>query len=130
MNQALWKICVSADTRQRWSSSFNKASLRVHFQVARWKSHMSTALDPRELGWKLTKGCFEPIMTDRKVAPDNILNFMRYRCKASTKNQCKTNICSCQKNGLNCVSACGECHGEQCINIEKLSPESSSDDEV
>ena len=34
----------------------------------------------------------------------------------TSKNQCGTNVCSCKKNGLKCMSACGGCHGEDCNN--------------
>ncbi len=49
-----------------------------------------------------------PIMTDSVPAPDNMLKFIRWRCKVSSKNPCATNACSCHKNGLKCVPACGD----------------------
>ena len=49
-------------------------------------------------------------------APDDILNVVRCKCKQSSRNQCGSNLCSCHKNGLSCVSACGECNGIACYN--------------
>ena len=37
----------------------------------------------------------------------------------SSETPCSNNRCSCQKNGIRCMSACGEFHGDGCRN-EKL----------
>ena len=29
-------------------------------------------------------------------------------------------MCTCRKNGLPCVSACGDCHGNECLNAETV----------
>ena len=42
-------------------------------------------------------------------APEELLTEIRCKCKNFTKNQRGTNICSCKRNGLSCVTACGEC---------------------
>ena len=42
-------------------------------------------------------------------APDDLLKVVRCKCKSTSCNQCGTNLCSCRKNGLSCVSACEEC---------------------
>lgn len=102
-------------------------SLRVHLQVVQWKSLMGSSLSPIEWGWRLIKGCFEPIMTDLEAAPENILKFVRCNCKVSTKNPCETNICTCRKNGLQCVAACGNCHGQECNNSETNNSEEDLD---
>ena len=104
-------------------------SLRVHLQVIQWKSLLGTSLEPADWGWKLRDGYYEPIMTDMKVAPDNILKFIRCKCKTSTKSPCGTNTCTCKKNGLKCVAACGYCHGDQCNNVEDVIAEKDSSDE-
>ena len=28
-------------------------------------------------------------------------------------------LCTCRKNGLKCVPACGDCHGMNCENMEE-----------
>ena len=71
-------------------------SLRVHLQVIIWKELSNNILDPKQWGWKLEESAFTPIMTDLDAAPESLL---------SSKNPCRTNICSCRKNGLKCVTA-------------------------
>ena len=83
-------------------------SLRVHHQIIVWKELSSEVLDPLQWGWKLDGKILMPIMTDSVPAPDNMLKFIRWRCKVSSKNPCATNACSCHKNGLKCVPACGD----------------------
>ena len=36
----------------------------------------------------------------------------RCNCKATSRNTCGKNLCSCRKNGVTCVDACGDCRGE------------------
>ena len=59
-------------------------------------------------------------MTDLHVPPESLLKFVRCKCKLSSKNPCNTSICSCRKNGLKCITACGNCHGEGCNNSEEI----------
>ncbi|KAK6175983.1 hypothetical protein SNE40_014355 [Patella caerulea] len=94
-------------------------ALRVHLQVVVWLQLNESELNASEWGWKKTPEGYEPIMTDLPAAPESVLNFVRCKCK-SPKNQCGTMICSCRKNGLKCVSACGGCHGESCRNSEDV----------
>ena len=68
-------------------------------------------------------------MTIDPPAPDEILNVIRCKCQNATKNQCGTNICSCRKNDLSCVSACGECHGVSCYNKNDASKELEQEDD-
>lgn len=96
--------------------------LRAHLQIVTWKLLNATevVLDPKEWGWSYkneTAMC--PIMTDREVAPASVLKIIHCNCKQSL-NQCGTNKCTCRRNGLNCVSTCGECHGSDCENNEVL----------
>ena len=44
----------------------------------------------------------------------------------TTKNRCSTRSCSCRKNELSCVMACGNYHGEQCQNCEVPPKESDT----
>ena len=97
-------------------------SLRVHLQVILWKklAHEDLCLDPQQWGWKLDGTTLSPVMTDIAAAPETLLQFVRCKCKLSSRNPCGTNICSCQKNGLKCVTACGDCRGENCRNAEDI----------
>ena len=85
-------------------------------------------LDPESWGWKSESGILTPVMTNQPAAPDDILKFIRCKCKSTTRNPCSSNICSCKKNGFNRVKGCGDCHGESCRNsVVCLTEEEVSD---
>lgn len=96
-------------------------SLRVHLQIMLWRDLIGNDLDPQQWGWKLEGNKLVPLMTDLTPAPENLLKFVRCKCKLTSRNPCGTNTCSCRKNGLKCVSACGDCRGEGCYNAEDAS---------
>ena len=54
------------------------------------------------------------------AAPETLLKFVQYKCKLSTRNPCGTNVCSCRKNGIKCVTACGDCRGESYRNADDI----------
>lgn len=95
-------------------------SLRVHLQVVIWESLGTDDLDPTQWGWELRGSRLNPIMSDIEPAPENLLKFIRCNCKMSARNTCGGNMCSCRKNGLKCVTACGDCRGEGCKNTEEI----------
>ena len=78
---------------------------------------MSTTAEPTDWDWKLCNGKFMPITTDSPVAPDNIWNVVRCKCRVSTRRPCSSMLCSCRKHGLECVAACKDCHGTGCENV-------------
>ena len=91
--------------------------LRIFLQIMQWKILSPNQFNPADWGWKLEGSEFVPITTDMAPAPEDILNVVRCRCKSSSKRQCGVSTsCSCRKHGLKCVSACGECHGMECLN--------------
>ena len=90
-------------------------SLRVHLQVMRWIHLDNSKLNALEWGRKLDRGLLRPVMTDAAPAPDDILKFIKCNCKA-LNNLCGSYQCSCRKNGMKCVPACGICHGLSCSN--------------
>ena len=90
-------------------------ALRVHLQTQQWLSLDEKVLDPLEFGWKTSKpGTLSPVGTDLPPAPDEILNYVRCKCKSEPR--CGGGQCSCRKNGLRCVDVCGGCHGRGCLN--------------
>ena len=101
--------------------------LRIHLQVIEWKTLMGVELNPLDWGWKLSNKSYEPIMTDLNAAPDEIHRFIRCNCSISKKSPCNTNVCSCKRHGLPCVSACGNCNGVECEN--SVEQEVSSDED-
>ena len=88
--------------------------------MALWKALGNNAWDPEQWGWKLVGTILEPVMTDLAPAPETLLKFVRCRCKLTSKNPCGSNTCTCRKNGLKCVTACGDCIGESCTNAENI----------
>ena len=102
--------------------------LRVYLQITCWSTLSFENINPQEWGWKLFDGHYSPIKTDLEVAPDNLLKFIRCKCQLTSKNPCSTAICSCQKNGLRCVSACAGCHGTNCKNEEPMQVDVNIDD--
>ena len=104
-------------------------SLRVHCQILKWKNEDQTDFSPTQWGWKNCNGSFEPIDTILEPGPAELLNVIRCNCKLSTKNPCGANNCSCRKNGLPCVTACRNCHGNSCTNVSKVEIMDDSEDE-
>ena len=43
-------------------------------------------------------------------------------CNCKSVQPCSSQLCSCRKNGLKCISACGHCHGVDCHNAEAVVP--------
>ena len=81
-------------------------ALCVHFQVAQWKLLDINCLNPLEWGWKTTDSGLEPVKADLDAAPENLLQFICFKCKLSLKNTCGTQLCLCFRSGLQCVPAC------------------------
>ena len=101
-------------------------------KVAQWKHLDLRCLAPTEWGWRVQNDLMEPIKTDLEPAPEWLLNVIRCNCKETTRKPCGSRLCSCRKNGLHCVPACGGCHGKGCENAELLqedtiAPEHESD---
>ena len=101
---------------------------RVHFQILQWDSFMETSVKSTDWGWRKNDNSLVPIMTDKDPAPIDLLKFIRCNCKLTTKNPCSSNICTCRKHGLSCMTACGNCHGQNCTNIKVTQPELQSID--
>ena len=85
-----------------------------------WMKLNTDILDPCMWGWQHGRSGLEPVMTDLDVAPENVLKFIRCKCKSAKANECQTNVCTCFKHGIKCVEACGWCHGEVCKNILEI----------
>ena len=80
-------------------------------------------------GWKNCNGSFEPINTILESGQAELLNVLRCNCKLPTKNLCGANNCICRKIGLSCVTACGNCQGNNCTNVSKFENMDDSKDE-
>ena len=97
-------------------------SLMVHLQVMLWKMLTTEEyrFDPEKWGWRLDGAKLNPIMTNLPAAPETLLKFVHFKCKLTSRNPCGTNACSCRKNGLKCVTACGDCRGLNCLNADDI----------
>jgi hypothetical protein len=135
------KMCSSSSGRplpERLPPTENAAffhSLRVHLQVLQWSMLSSDVLDPSSWGWKRSEsGLYEPIAMEQEPAPAELLKVIRCSCKTDSRNQCGGNACTCRRNGLACVSACGKCRGIDCLNnqpalLEEVVDGAGSEDE-
>lgn len=85
-------------------------SFRVYYQVQEWKGNED--LNPTDWGWKKDGDCLLPNTTDLPHAPKDLLEVIRCNCR----KDCNTLRCTCKKNGLECSTACGHCHGTNCMN--------------
>ena len=86
----------------------------VYLQVMDWKFLEKDHADPLESGWVLCNG-YHPRYTEQSAAQADFLKYVRCKCKHSSKSSCSMN-CSCKKNGLYCVAACGHCQSGSCQN--------------
>ena len=88
---------------------------RVYFQCTVLKKLSESVLDPSEWGWLQDNGIYTPLKSADNCAPEDILQFIRCKCKT----KCTSKACSCRKNGLKCVLTCTNCRGE-CENNEVI----------
>lgn len=116
---------VQAQSLPPTSAAAKFHNLRVYYQVQDWKGN--TSLLPEDWDWQLQGGQLLPALTDLQPAPPVLLDIIRCKCKTD----CSSSRCSCRKHGLECSSACSECHGILCSNsnIEEVYDDGVSDGE-
>jgi len=90
----------------------------VHLQVVQWKSLMRSPINPEQWGWQIKNGRYIPIATDVAAAPADMLRIICCKCQVNSGRPCRTQLCSCVKHGLACVTACKHCSGDLCRNSE------------
>ena len=71
----------------------------------------------------MKNGVLAPVMTDLNPAPEELLKFVRCKCKVTSKSPCTTKLRSCLKHGFTCVTACSGCHGTECRNVNEATPD-------
>ena len=57
---------------------------------------------------------YAPVPTTDPIAPDYLLKFI----SCNYEGDCSTRRCSCKKQGVKSISACGKCNG-QCISTRQ-----------
>uniref|UniRef100_UPI00358E3900 uncharacterized protein n=1 Tax=Myxine glutinosa TaxID=7769 RepID=UPI00358E3900 len=96
-------------------------SLRAYLQTRDWLLLQTPPLDVLDYGWKLGDQGYAPVPTTDPIAPDYLLKFVCCNCEG----ECSTLRCCCKKQGVKCISACGNCHGNSCQNINQPDDERS-----
>ena len=86
-------------------------------------SFYRASLNPNDYGWTLGEHGYEPVPTLYPMAPEGLLKFTSCNCHGG----CGNLQCSCKKNGVMCISACGVCKGITCINSSHDVVESEED---
>ena len=95
-------------------------SLRAFLQIRDWILLQNMSLNPSNYGWKIGVHGYEPVPTLDPMAPEELLKFTTCNCHGD----CSNRRCSCKKNGVMCISACGFCKGISCSNCSHQDVES------
>lgn len=119
---AVSMVCIRPESLPPTPSALKYHSLRAYLQIRIWRDN-SSSMKPEDWGWRLSEGICLPVMTDKKPAPDSILELIRCNCRAD----CQTFRCVCKKNGQFCTTACGHCMGVSCENTERVDTNSEDD---
>ena len=77
-----------------------------------WMLLQSMSLDPSGYEWMVGIQGYEPVPTLEHMAPEELLEFTSCKCRG----HCSNRRCSCRKNDVKCISACGNCKGIMCKN--------------
>lgn len=101
-------------------------SLRAYLQTRDWMLLQSMSLDPSHYGWTVGVHGYEPVPTLDPMAPEELLRFTSCNCNGD----CSNRRCSCKKNGVKCISACGSCKGITCKNCIHDGVESGEDSDL
>ena len=101
----------------------NQHSLRAYLQYQDWLClDMSDSRDPIEYGWTIGLKGFQPTTSTDPMAPENLLRLTSCNCKKG----CSNNRCTCRRNMVKCISACGGCNGFECENSAGEFPNSKA----
>ena len=98
-------------------------ALHAYLQTRDWILLQSMSLNPSDYGWTLGVHGYEPVPTLDPMAPECLLKFTSCNCHGD----CSNRRCSCKKNGVMCISACGVCKGITCKNSSHDAVESEED---
>ena len=78
-------------------------ALLACLQTRDWILLQSMSLNTIDYGWTLGVHGYEPVPTLDPMAPGELLKFTSCNCHG----YCSNLRCSCKKNGVVCISACG-----------------------
>lgn len=116
---------IKPETLPPTDGAATQHSLRAYLQTRDWMLLQSMSLDPTNYGWAIGAHGFEPIPMLEPMAPEKLLKFTSCNCKGD----CSNRRCSCKKNDVKCIAACGNCKGITCKNcIDDIHPEDESEE--
>jgi hypothetical protein len=97
------------------AESADEYSLRAYLQLQDWLLLETMSREPTNYGFvnDLING-YQPTTTKRDWAPKHIRDLTRCNCKTG----CDNRRCSCVRNNVPCISACGHCNGVTCKNTK------------
>ena len=98
-------------------------ALRAYLQTRDWILLQTMSLNPSDYGWTLGVHGYEPVSTLNPMAHEGLLEFTSCNCHGDCSNW----QCSCKKNGVMCISACGVYKGITCKNCSHDVVESEED---
>ena len=99
-------------------------SYRAYFTVEEWLGNVAH-LNPNEWGWELKDGMLTIILTDRPIAPEQVLFIIYCGCKTVCSKRCKF-----RKAGFDCTPMCFICTGQTCTNSCPLDGEDMTNEIV
>ncbi|KAK1897252.1 Chromosome-associated kinesin KIF4 [Dissostichus eleginoides] len=124
-----WKAAaglIKPETLPPTEGAAAQHSLRAYLQTQDWILLQSMSLNPSDYGWTLGVHGYEPVPTLDHMAPEELLQFTSCNCNGD----CSNRRCSCKRNGVKCISACGVCKGFSCKNCGHDGGESGEDSEI
>lgn len=117
---------IKPETLPPTESAAAQHSLRAYLQIRDWVLLRSMSLDPSDYGWRVGVHGYEPVPTLDPIAPEELLQFTSCNCNGD----CSNRRCSCKKNGVKCISACGNCKGITCKNCVEDGVEYGDDSDL
>ena len=103
---------IKPETQPPTEGATAQHSLCAYLQTQDWMLLQSMSLDPSSYGWALGSNGYEPVSTLDPMAPEELLKFISCNCKGV----CSNRRCSCKKNDVKYIPACGNCKGITCKN--------------
>jgi len=85
-------------------------------QAVLWASFGQVEIDPTAWGWRKQDSQLVPIAMTQQPGPPELMKVVRCNCR----KDCSSSHCSCRRNGIHCLAACGHCHGSNCTNADRL----------
>ena len=86
MKIAATKYEIKIESLPPSENAAQKNSYRVYLQVMGWKLLEEAPVDLLEWDWILRNGLYHPGCTEKPAAPADLLDFLRCKCKLSSKS--------------------------------------------